>query len=90
MKCEEIQKIADWDITQEEFDNAIGYNEGKIQMWIESSDQMTSFIGNQYLIYKKIETLEDVLQKYKKLTLEDIKEVAKKLSKEQLYLFYIK
>jgi len=87
---EEIQKIADWDITQEEFDNAIGYNEGQIQMGIESSDQMASFIGNQYLIYKKIETLEDVLQKYKKLTIEDIKEVAKKLNKEQLYLFYIK
>lgn len=87
---EEIQKIADWDITQEEFDNAIWYNEGQIQMGIESSDQMASFVGNQYLIYKKIETLENILQKYKKLTLADIKEIAKKLKKEQLYLFYIK
>lgn len=87
---EEIQKIADWDITQEEFDNAIWYNEGQIQMGIESSDQMASFVGNQYLIYKKIETLENILQKYKKLTLTDIKEIAKKLKKEQLYLFYIK
>ncbi len=87
---EEIQKIADWDITQEEFDNAIWYNEGQIQMGIESSDQMASFVGNQYLIYKKIETLENILQKYKKLRLADIKEIAKKLKKEQLYLFYIK
>ena len=87
---EEIQKIADWDITQEEFDNAIGYNEGQLQMGIESSDQMASFIGNQYLIYQEIETIQDMLQKYKKLTLEDIKAIAKKLSKDNLYMFYIK
>ena len=87
---EEIQYIAEWNITQEEFDNAIGYNEGQIQMGIESSDEMASFLGNQYLIYKKIESLEEILAKYKTLTLEDIKAVAKKLNKEHLYLFYIK
>ncbi|MCX6824783.1 MAG: pitrilysin family protein [candidate division SR1 bacterium] len=87
---EEIQKISEGNITQEEFENAIGYNEGQIQMGIESSDEMSSFIGSQYLIYKKIDTPEDVLKKYKSLTLEDIKSVAKKLSKENLYLFYIK
>lgn len=87
---EEIEKIAQGNITQEEFDNAIGYNEWQIQMGIESSDEMASFIGNQYLIYKKINTLEEILKKYKNLHLEDIKNVAKKLSKENLYLFYIK
>ncbi len=87
---EEIQRIADGDITQEEFENAIGYSEGQIQMGIESSDEMAGFLGNQYLIYKKIETLPIILKKYKSLKLDDIKNVAKKLSKENLYLFYIK
>ncbi|MFA6256004.1 MAG: pitrilysin family protein [Candidatus Absconditabacterales bacterium] len=87
---EEIQNIAEGNITQEEFDNAIGYNEGQIQMGIESSDEMANFIGNQYLIYKKIDTLPEILKKYKSLTLEDIKTVAKKLNRENLYLFYIK
>ena len=87
---EEIERIANGDITQEEFEHAIGYNEGQIQMGIESSDEMASFIGNQYLIYKKIETLEEILKKYKSLKLADIKAIAKKLSKENLYLFYIK
>jgi predicted Zn-dependent peptidase len=59
-------------------------------MGIESSDEMAGFLGNQYLIYKKIETLPIILKKYKSLKLEDIKNVAKKLSKENLYLFYIK
>jgi predicted Zn-dependent peptidase len=59
-------------------------------MGIESSDEMASFIGNQYLIYKKVETLEEILKKYKELTIDDIQAVAKKLHKENLYLFYIK
>lgn len=87
---EEIQRVANGDITQEEFDNAIGYSEGQIQMGIESSDEMASFVGNQYLIYKEIKSLEEILAKYKRLTLKDIKAIAKKLSKENLYLFYIK
>lgn len=87
---EEIQYIAEWNITQEEFDNAIGYSEGQIQMGIESSDEMASFFGNQYLIYKKIKSLQEILKIYKSLKLEDIKAIAKKLSKENLYLFYIK
>jgi len=87
---EEIERVTNGDITQEEFDNAIGYNEGQIQMGIESSDEMASFVGNQYLIYKKIDTLDEILKKYKSLKLEDIQKIAKKLSKENLYLFYIK
>ncbi len=87
---EEIERIANGDISQKEFENAIGYNEGQIQMGIESSDEMASFVGNQYLIYKKIDSLEEILKKYKNLTLADIQSIAKKLSKENLYLFYIK
>ncbi len=87
---EEIERIANGDITQEEFENAIGYNEGQIQMGIESSDEMASFLGSQYLIYHKVETLEDILKKYKKLTLQDIKDIAGMIKRENCYLFYIK
>lgn len=87
---EEIEKIANGDISQTEFENAIGYNEGQIQMGIESSDEMANFIGSQELIYHHIETLEEILAHYKSLTLDDIKAVAKKLHQDNLYLFYIK
>jgi len=87
---EEIEKIAKGDIAQEEFDNTIGFNIGQLQMGIESSDQMASFLGAQYLLYSKIETLEEIVQTYKNLTLNDIKAVTNKLSRENLYLYYIK
>ncbi|HCY21360.1 TPA: hypothetical protein DIC40_05970 [Patescibacteria group bacterium] len=58
-------------------------------MGIESSDQMASFLGAQYLLYGKIETLDEIVQAYKKLTLKEVKDIANKLSKENLYLYHI-
>jgi len=87
---EEISKIANWDFSQEEFDNTIWYNIWQLQMWIESSDQMASFLGAQYLLYGKIETLDEIVQTYKNLTINDIKKIANKLNNQNLYLYYIK
>jgi predicted Zn-dependent peptidase len=87
---EELNNIASGDLSQEEFDNAIGYTKGQIQMGIESSDEMASFLGSQELLYGKIETLEEVVKKYEKLTLADIQELAGMLSEDKCYLFYIK
>ncbi|MFZ2151300.1 MAG: pitrilysin family protein [Candidatus Absconditicoccaceae bacterium] len=86
---EEIEKVANGEFSQEEFDNAIGYNVGQVQMGIESSNEMSSFIGSQYLVYKNIETLDEILQKYKNLTINDIKNIAGMLSKEKLRLYWI-
>lgn len=86
---EEIEKIANWEFGQEEFDNAIWYNVWQVQMWIESSNEMSSFIWSQYLVYKNIETLDEILQKYKNLTINDIKNVAWMLNKEKLRLYRI-
>jgi len=86
---EEIEKIANWEFWQEEFDNAIWYNVWQIQMWIESSNEMSSFVWSQYLIYGKIETLDEILKKYQSLTIDDIKKIAWMLDKSKLYLYWI-
>lgn len=87
---EEIEKIANGDIDQEEFDNTISFNIGQLQMGIETSDQMASFLGAQQLLYRKIETLDQIVETYKNLKIEDVKKIANKLNKENLYLYYIK
>mgnify|MGYP001806176761 CR=1 FL=1 len=86
---EEIKKIANGEFSEEEFKNAIWYSVGQLQMWIESSDEMASFIWSQYLIYKEIETLEEMVKKYENLTIDEIKDIAKYLSDENLYMYYI-
>lgn len=87
---EEIEKIANGNIDQEEFDNTISFNIGQLQMGIETSDQMASFLGAQQLLYGKIETLDQIVETYKNLKIEDVKNIANKLNKENLYLYYIK
>jgi hypothetical protein len=51
---------------------------------------MASFVGNQYLIYNKIQTLDEILDKYKNLKIDDVKNIANIISKEMNYLYYIK
>lgn len=86
---EELDKIAKWDFDQKEFDKAIWYNVWQIQMWIESSDDLAGFIGKQYLLYWKIETLDDIIWKLKNIKFEQIKNISNKLNKENLYQYWI-
>ena len=86
---EELDAIANGSMTQQDFENAIGYNEWQIQMGIETSDDMASFLGSQYLLYWKIETLDDVLAEYKKVTLADVQAIAKTLTKDNSKLYWI-
>jgi predicted Zn-dependent peptidase len=86
---EEIEKIATKWVTQKEFEKAIWYLQWNIQMWIETSDEMASFLWTQYLIYNKIETLDDILKKYKKLTLDDVNQLSSMLDLENCYIYHI-
>lgn len=86
---EELERIAKWDITQEEFKKAIWYSIGQIQMWIESSDDMASFVWNQYLLYWEVKTLDEILEIYKNMKLEDVLEIADRFKKENLYQYWI-
>ncbi len=86
---EELDKISKWDITPEEFKKAIWYNIGQIQMGIESSDEMANFVWSQYLLYGKIQTLDEILEIYKNLKIEDIVAIAEKLKEENLYKYWI-
>ncbi|MBQ9554479.1 hypothetical protein IJU97_06170 [bacterium] len=58
-------------------------------MGIESSDEMASFLGGQYLIYKEIRSLDEILNKYEVLKKEDVTELFPFLAKEKRYQFHI-
>ena len=86
---EEIEKLAKNWIVQEEFEKAIWYLQWQLQMWIETSDEMASFLWDQYLMYNEIETLEDTLKAYKKLTLNDVNQLSGMLSLGSCYTYHI-
>ena len=86
---EEIENIAKNWISKDEFSKIIGYLQWNIQMWIETSDEMASFLWDQYLIYDKIETLEEILEKYKKLTLKNVNQLSSMLDLKNCYTYHI-
>ncbi|HOQ79383.1 MAG TPA: pitrilysin family protein [Candidatus Absconditabacterales bacterium] len=86
---EELESIAKGDISKEDFEKAIGYNIGQVQMGIESSDNMADFMGSQYLLYGEIKTLDEILEIYRNMKLEDVLEITNKFKKENLYQYWI-
>ncbi len=81
----ELEMIADTWITEDELQKARWNILGKLQMWIETSDQMADFIGSQQLLYWKILSLEDILAEYQKVTLWDIQAIKNMLHPSNFY-----
>lgn len=86
---EEIEKFVSDGITDEELANAKSYLIGKLQMGIESSDEMAEFIGSDFLLYNEINNLEDIMKSYNAVTKEEIHQLLPLLAREHLYLYYI-
>lgn len=86
---EQLDLIAHGDITPAEHAHALWHLAGKTQMWLETSDQVASYLWSQRLFTKQIETIEEELQRYQHVTLDQLQEVAKKLSRENLYAYWI-
>jgi len=90
---EKINEVIDhflneW-FTDEEFSNAKNCMKWSIQMWIESSDQMASYLWNQYINKKEIHCLEEILEKYESVKKEDIVALFPMLKEENRYRFHI-
>ena len=86
---EEVDDYVKNGATQEEFDKSIWYLQWHTQMWIDSPEEMACFLGDQYLVYNKIDTLEEILEEYKKLTLNDVNQLCWMLDLKNCYTYHI-
>lgn len=80
-----LRDIASWNITEQEFIKAKNNIIGSLQMWLETSDEIASFLGRQHLIYKRIKTIDDHINAFKAITLEEIKQVAPIVHPDNFY-----
>lgn len=85
----ELDAFAQKGPNQEEFDNAIGYLQWQIQMWIESSDEMSEFLWSQYLFYKEIVTLQETLDIYKNMQMSDVLPYLDMFKKENMFVYWV-
>lgn len=86
---EECDKLISDGITDEELENAKSYLIGKLQMGIESSDEMSEFIGGDFLIYRERNDINEIIEEFRAVTKEDVQALLPYLAPEQRYLYYI-
>ena len=55
----------------------------------ETSSDVSERVGSDYLIYGKIETIEEIIQAYRDVKLEQIQLIAQKLLWDEWYTYYI-
>jgi predicted Zn-dependent peptidase len=86
---EEINSVAQGSIREEEFETARGNMLGTLRMWLETSDQIASFVWWQALFKDKVMTMQEIINAYQRVTLDDVKEVAHLLAHDNLYSYWI-
>ncbi|MEY3197703.1 MAG: hypothetical protein RL023_348 [Candidatus Parcubacteria bacterium] len=86
----EIANVVRGGIGEKEYLVALGNLSGSTQMGIETTDTLSNFLGKQQLLKGKIETLDEILQKYQAVTKEEVESCAKQLlSQEKLWSYWI-
>ncbi len=85
----EIANLVANGITEIELANAKSYLIGKLQMGIESSDEMAEFIGSDILLYDTTKIIEEIIASYQAITMNDITPLLSYLQRDNLYLYYI-
>lgn len=79
---EEINKIAE-SIKEEELIRAKDYFLGKTKLAMDRTSFIASFVGQKILLENSQETIEEELEKYKKVTFKEIKDLAKEIFKKE-------
>lgn len=86
---EELNKIVKKWFTKKEFEYAKWYILWKMQMWLETTDEIAQFFGPQQLLYDKVYTLSDLINIYKNITQEEVSLLLEYIVRDKLYTCYI-
>ncbi|MFA5750046.1 MAG: pitrilysin family protein [Candidatus Shapirobacteria bacterium] len=79
---QEIKKIAD-NLKESELIRAKDYLIGKLELAMDNTNYWSGFVGQKLLLEKKLETIGDELNRYRKVDLKELKSLAKEIFKEQ-------
>jgi predicted Zn-dependent peptidase len=77
----ELMTITD-DIGEEELIRAKSYLVGKLELAMDKTEFVSSYLGEKLLLEGKIEMIEDELEKYKKVELKELKKLAGEIFRE--------
>ncbi|MDP3955323.1 MAG: pitrilysin family protein, partial [bacterium] len=75
----ELQMMAAEKVTDEELKKAKEMIRGRIALQSESTNFLAEYFGTNFVLDRKVETFEDILQKIDKVTREEVQNLAKEL-----------
>lgn len=84
-----LDQLVQKGLEKEEFEHAKSYLKGSIQMGIESSDQMASFLASQWLTYERILTLDEILARYDAVSLDQVQSLLPLLAQDKRWSFHL-
>jgi predicted Zn-dependent peptidase len=76
---EELEKIRDKGVTDDELARAKDNVEGSLKLAFENSSNQAEFVARQELFLKEVKTLDEKIESYKKVTQEDVQRVAQEI-----------
>jgi predicted Zn-dependent peptidase len=79
---QELKTVAD-NLKEDELKRAKDYLIGKTELVMDRTDYWSNFVGERLLLEKKMETIEDELNRYRKVELKELKSLAGEIFKEQ-------
>lgn len=87
---ETIDDFVKQDVTQEELNLHISYIIWRLKVNQDMIQQRAYSIWINYLFYKQLETIDELVKHYKQVTIDEINKIKWLLSQENLYTFYCK
>lgn len=79
----ELKRIRDELVPEEELNKAKEFIAGNMALSLETSDNVAGFYGDDEVMTGRIETMEEVLEKIRKVSAEDIQMVARDIIKDE-------
>ncbi|MGH2561273.1 MAG: M16 family metallopeptidase [Thermomicrobiales bacterium] len=76
---EELRKLRDEPVPAEELRRTKELRKGRLQMGLEDSRSVASWVGSQELTYGEIKTPEEVMERIEAVTVEQVQELAREL-----------
>ena len=79
----ELSRLRDEPVPQAELERARNYTLGRLELRLEESRSMASFLGSQEALHDRVMTMDEVMEALRAVTADDIKALAERLFRDE-------
>lgn len=80
----ELERLRDEPVPANELERARNYTIGRLELRLEESRSMASFLGSQEALHERVMTMDEVIEALRAVTAEDIRSLAERLFRDEV------